>query len=58
LADLVLLNTNPLENIQNTRDIKLVIFKNKIIQPDQLLETVKEVNIKISNINPFEKKFD
>jgi imidazolonepropionase-like amidohydrolase len=58
LADLVLLNTNPLENIQNTRDIKLVIFKNKIIQPDQLLETVKEVNIKISNINPFKKKFD
>ncbi|WP_321308650.1 amidohydrolase family protein [Marinifilum fragile] len=58
LADLVLLNANPLENIQNTRDIELVIFKNTIIYPDQLLEEVKEVNLKISNIDPFEKKFD
>ena len=58
LADLVLLNANPLENIQNTRDIKLVIFKNKVIQPDQLLQEVKEVNLKISNEDPFEKKFD
>jgi hypothetical protein len=58
LADLVLLNANPLENIQNTRDIKLVIFKNKVIHPDQLFKEVKEVNLKISNIDPFEKKFD
>jgi len=58
LADLVLLNANPLENIQNTRDIKLVIFKNKVIQPNQLLQEVKEVNLKISNVDPFEKKFD
>lgn len=58
LADLVLLNTNPIDNIQNTRDIRLVIFKNKIIQPDKLLQEVKKVNLKISNIDPFEKKFD
>jgi len=58
LADLVLLNANPLENIQNTRNIELVIFKNKVIHPNQLLEEVKKVNIKISNIDPFEKKFD
>jgi len=58
LADLLLLNANPLENIQNTRKIELVIFKNKVIQPDQLLQEVKKLNLKISNADPFEKKFD
>lgn len=51
LADLVLLNGNPLENIQNTRTIELLIFKNQVIYPNQLLNEVRELNIKISNEN-------
>jgi len=49
VADLVLLNANPLENIQNTRNIELVIFKNQIIYPDKLLNEVRDLNIKITN---------
>jgi imidazolonepropionase-like amidohydrolase len=43
-ADLVLLNSNPLENIRNTRDIHKVIFKNQILNPDSLLQDVKIFN--------------
>lgn len=49
LADLVLLNANPLENIQNTRNIELLIFKNQIIYPDKLLREVKALNVRISS---------
>ncbi|OHD15640.1 MAG: hypothetical protein A2086_02350 [Spirochaetes bacterium GWD1_27_9] len=35
-ADLIILNTNPLENISNSKDIKCVIFNGKIINIDSL----------------------
>ncbi|MCT4615877.1 MAG: amidohydrolase family protein [Marinifilaceae bacterium] len=39
-ASLLVLNSNPLENIDNTRDIDLVIFKNKIIHPENLKNSI------------------
>jgi hypothetical protein len=46
-ADLILLNSNPLENIQNTRDINRVIYRNQILDPQKLLQDVKSVNEEI-----------
>ena len=37
LADLVILNSNPLDNIQNTSDISVVIKNGKIFVPDSVL---------------------
>ena len=39
-ADLVILNSNPLLNIDNTRDIQYVIFKNKLIKPKDYLKVI------------------
>ena len=39
-ADLVILNSNPLQNIDNTRDIQYVIFKNKLIKPKEYLKVI------------------
>ena len=40
LADMVLLTSNPLQNIRNTRSIQLVIRGGKICYPQQLLKKV------------------
>lgn len=37
LADIILLNANPLENIDNLKKIDVVINKGKILQPDSLI---------------------
>ena len=39
IADLVILNTNPLEDIHNTRDIKY-IMKDGLLYDDETLETL------------------
>ncbi|MGB8194024.1 MAG: amidohydrolase family protein [Chitinophagaceae bacterium] len=49
IADLVLLNANPLENIANTRKIYAVIANGKLLERkdlDQLLDKVKEMAAK------------
>ena len=46
-ADLVLLNKNPLDNIENTKTIEMVILKGKVFnrtQLDAILKAVKEAN--------------
>lgn len=51
-ADLVLLNKNPLDNIENTRTIEMVILKGKVfnrIQLDAILNAVKEANDRSRN---------
>lgn len=42
LADLLILNSNPLSNIQNTSDIFLVIKDGKIFEPDKVLQYTPE----------------
>ena len=37
VADLVLLDANPLENISNTRRINMVVSKGAVINPEGLL---------------------
>lgn len=37
LADMLLLNANPMENIDNLRKVDLVIIKGKILKPDSLV---------------------
>lgn len=39
VADMVLLNANPLENISNTRQINLVISKGMVLKPEILLSS-------------------
>jgi len=49
VADLVLLNANPLENISNIRKIDAVIVNGKLLQRndlDALLKQVKELAMK------------
>lgn len=41
IADVVLLDNNPLENIQNTRSINTVIFNGKICDIEKMLEDVE-----------------
>jgi hypothetical protein len=41
IADLVLLDNNPLENIQNTRSINTVIYNGKICDIEKMLEDVE-----------------
>jgi imidazolonepropionase-like amidohydrolase len=41
VADLVVLNGNPMRNISATRNIALVIFRGRVIQPDSLRATWK-----------------
>ncbi len=51
-ADLVLLNKNPLENIENTRTIEMVILNGKAFnrsQLDAILNAVKEANDRSRN---------
>ena len=51
-ADLVLLNKNPLENIENTKTIEMVILKGKVFhrsQLDAILNAVKEANDRSRN---------
>ncbi|MEE9432084.1 MAG: amidohydrolase family protein [Melioribacteraceae bacterium] len=53
-ADLVLLNKNPLENIENTKAIESVILNGKIFtrkQLDAILDAVKEANDESRNID-------
>ena len=48
-ADLILLNKNPLENIENTRTIEVVVLNGKVLnrrQLDTILEAVKKANDK------------
>lgn len=47
LADLVILNSNPLENIQNTIDINLVIKDGKIFKPGEVLKYTPEDLVQI-----------
>ncbi|CAL67497.1 amidohydrolase family protein [Christiangramia forsetii] len=44
VADIIILQKNPLENIKNTRSIKSVIRNNKIYTPGSLLKTIKNPN--------------
>ncbi|OZV68013.1 amidohydrolase family protein [Winogradskyella aurantia] len=47
IADLLILNGNPLENIENTRDIHAVMVRGKYLdrsQLDEILESVKNAN--------------
>ena len=37
VADMVLLDANPIENISNTRQINLVVSKGAVILPAELL---------------------
>ncbi|MEO8771752.1 MAG: amidohydrolase family protein [Ferruginibacter sp.] len=46
MADMILLNANPVDNLQNLEQIKLVINKGFIIRPDTL---IKETNIALIN---------
>ncbi|WP_411820045.1 amidohydrolase family protein [Hyphococcus formosus] len=39
-ADMVLLNSNPLDDISAVRDIEFIIMRNKIYEPDDLLSAV------------------
>ena len=51
-ADLVLLNKNPLDNIENTKTIEMVIMNGKVFnrnQLDAILNTVKETNDRSRN---------
>jgi len=41
VANLIVLDKNPLENIKNTRSIKFVIKNNKIYNPGNLLKAIK-----------------
>jgi imidazolonepropionase-like amidohydrolase len=41
VADLVVLNGNPMRNISATRNIAMVIFRGRVIQPDSLRATWK-----------------
>jgi imidazolonepropionase-like amidohydrolase len=52
LADIVILNSNPLEQISNTRDVYKVIFKGKVLNPKDLKEAVKKKN------DEFTKKYE
>lgn len=40
-ADLVLLDANPLENIRNTRGIRAVVLRGKLLDPDALLASAQ-----------------
>lgn len=42
VADLIILENNPLENIKNTRTIKFVIKDNKVYNPGNLLEAIED----------------
>ena len=41
IADIIILEKNPLDNIKNTRTIKFVLTKNKIYNPGDLLKDLK-----------------
>ena len=57
LADIVILNSNPLDKISNTRDIDKVIFKGKVLHPTKLKEEAKRTNELITiMINEQEKQ--
>lgn len=49
LADLVLLNANPLENIRNTRDIEAVVVNGKVFNRVMLDELLRGVEVAAQN---------
>lgn len=49
LADLVLLNTNPLENIRNTRDIETVVLNGRVFNRGMLDELLRNVEAAARN---------
>ncbi|TAL67218.1 MAG: amidohydrolase [Bacteroidetes bacterium] len=58
LADLVILNSNPLDDIQNTSDISVVIKNGKIFVPDSVLpkkpEDIAQVQLNAYNARDIE----
>ena len=55
LADLVILNSNPLVNIRNTTDIFLVVKDGKIFNPDTLIKYTAE-NLAQIQLNAYNSK--
>ncbi|NHM30807.1 amidohydrolase family protein [Neobacillus terrae] len=58
IADLVILNSNPLENIRNTKDIDLVIKGGKVYSQSEILENVPSEEENKRNLEDFMKIFN
>jgi hypothetical protein len=58
IADLVILNSNPLENIRNTNDIDLVIKGGKVYSQSEILENVPSKEENERNLEAFMEIFN
>lgn len=58
IADIVILNENPLENIQHTQEINLVIKGGLVYTQEELFEQIPEEETIMKNIQAFMDEFD
>jgi len=58
IADLVLLNNNPLEKIQHTQDIHFVIKGGKVYSQEEILRHVPSKAYVANQLNEFEKEWE